>query len=298
MRLRRKLCSVALGALTLAVVVPATATATPADVELVPDGMVIGAPNYAVDSTPHNATVSFSGGSYTVTDSAGIGTVSAACTKVNATTATCPEGGIRQIGLSGGAGADHLTLASVGPAADAQTLSITSPTVYGWGGNDTISDGPTASRLFGQDGNDFFDGGFGSDSISGGKGTDTASYAGRTAAQPIFVNIETASLFPGAPLISDGGAGESDFLDIENVIGGAGNDIIIGPKSSAGTQDDSDLGGGGAGPNNVFTGGAGNDRLVGNSGNDKLLGGAGRDSCNGGPAKDKAKSCEKKRKIP
>lgn len=58
-------------------------------------------------------------------------------------------------------------------------------------------------------------------------------------------------------------------VTFENVVGGSGNDILMGNSLA-----------------NTLTGKAGNDILVGNAGNDKLPGGAGRDILIGGRGAD------------
>lgn len=102
-------------------------------------------------------------------------------------------------------------------------------TVVARGGNDTID----ASTYGG-----------GSDWYYGGDGYDTVSYA--TATQDLTISYD--SLW-GAFLVS-GSEGESDYLlDIERVVGGAGNDTISGGDANE------TFGGGGG--NDVITGGAG-----------------------------------------
>ena len=61
----------------------------------------------------------------------------------------------------------------------------------------------------------------------------------------------------------DGEAGESDLVktDIENVLGGSGNDTLTGGSKA-----------------NVLSGGSGNDKLTGGAGNDIENGGDGNDT--------------------
>ena len=65
---------------------------------------------------------------------------------------------------------------------------------------------------------------------------------------------------------------------IENVDGGAGNDIITG-NSSANTLN-------GGNGNDILYGYLGNDRLVGGAGSDRLTGGVGNDTLTGGNGND------------
>ena len=107
-----------------------------------------------------------------------------------------------------------------------------------------------ADRLEGGLGDDTLRGGAGADVLVGGGGIDTADYA--AAAARVVVSIANS-------LTSDDGEGGSDTLtEIENAIGSAFNDVMIG--------------GGGA---NTLSGGAGSDTLIGQGGDDVLIGGSG-----------------------
>ncbi len=109
-------------------------------------------------------------------------------------------------------------------------------------------------------GNDLVDGGFGRDYLFGGTGVDTLTYSTRTA--PVTVRFDN--------LFNDGEAGENDnAVDIENVLGGAGNDVLVGNAA-----------------NNILRGLNGNDRLFGAAGNDLLLGDNGTDFGDGGTGTD------------
>jgi Ca2+-binding RTX toxin-like protein len=122
----------------------------------------------------------------------------------------------------------------------------------------THSSLPGHITLNGDAGNDTFIGSPFADSISGGTGTDTADYSARTSALTLLLD-GTASSSDGDTLGSD----------IENAIGGTGNDIITGNSSA-----------------NSLTGGAGNDSLTGNAGDDTLVGGDGDDTYQGGIGAD------------
>ena len=245
------------------------------------------------DSAPHALVISYAGGAYSVTDSAGI-TAGAGCGQVSSTSVSCSAAPVTSaITVDGGGAADRLTVASAGPEIDLSG-SLHQIGVFGNGGNDIIATPATADLIRGGDGNDTVDGGPGRDSINGQRGVDTATYAGRPASQPVVVDME-----------HDRG---EDGLDVENVIGTPGNDVIVGFREGVEITHDSS-------PANTFMGGAGNDllsglsgadALLGQAGNDRLLGGqqkdklvgsSGRDRCVGGPSKDKAKGCEIKRSI-
>jgi Ca2+-binding RTX toxin-like protein len=131
-------------------------------------------------------------------------------------------------------------------------------TIDGGNGNDTLFGGNGDDKLFGGAGDDWIDGGFGFDTIDGGLGNDTTSYAFYWG--PINANLSTGVVgFPGNSLLTD------TLVSIENLIGTAGNDTIIGNIAD----------------NSLF-GQAGNDNLNGGDGNDKLFGGAGDDWIDGG----------------
>lgn len=113
--------------------------------------------------------------------------------------------------------------------------------LYGGGGND---------QLFGGDGDDHLTGGAGANLISGGAGSDTARFDDAT--QSVIIDLNNGT-------VTNNGYGAVDTLDsIENLIGGAYNDILIGEGS-----------------NNRLEGGAGADYLIGLGGDDILIGGAG-----------------------
>ncbi|MFN6254398.1 MAG: Hint domain-containing protein, partial [Acetobacteraceae bacterium] len=111
-------------------------------------------------------------------------------------------------------------------------------------GNDSLMGNSAANTLLGGLGNDSLDGGTGS--------ADWASYANAGGAVTVSLAVGTSS-----------GADGNDVLTrIENVLGGNGNDSILGDSLA-----------------NLLDGGNGNDTLNGGSGtaNDTLIGGAGTD---------------------
>ena len=83
--------------------------------------------------------------------------------------------------------------------------------------------------------------------IDGGFGSDTLDYSKYITTVNVNLALGTAT-------------GKFTYVGFENVIGGSGNDILVG--------DDND---------NGFTGGTGDDRLTGGGGNDCLMGGDGND---------------------
>jgi hypothetical protein len=214
--------------------------------------------------------VSLVSGTYTVADSGATITVGAGCSSVNANRATCAGAGITSINVNAGDMNDFVW--------------ITAPT------NATISGGAGNDTLVGGAGNDTFDGGPGSDAIFGGPGIDTVTYASRTA--PVFVSLDN--------LANDGEAAEGDNVhdDVENIIGGAGDDTIVGSSAAnviiGGAGDDVQLGeasdnqnpSDGSSVNDVIIGGDGNDALQGGNGDNLLIGGNGNDALYGGPGAD------------
>lgn len=149
-----------------------------------------------------------------------------------------------------------------GAAGDTLTGGANPVTLNGGPGDDTLSGGAGADTLNGDAGDDTFLSAAvdGADAYNGGAGTDVMSYAGRTVA--VVVSLDSLAL--------DGEAGELDNVksDIEDLIGGSGNDTLTG---SAG--------------NNALTGGLGNDTLFGLAGNDSFEEGAvtsGSDTFHGG----------------
>ncbi|HEY0927077.1 beta strand repeat-containing protein [Brevundimonas sp.] len=173
--------------------------------------------------------------------------------------------------LRGGAGNDTLRGAGGSDTADyltatgAVTANLTGGTASdGQGGtdsfqsienlrggafNDTLYGDANANILDGSDGNDTLVGRGGNDTLRGGAGTDTADYSDSTSG--IVARLNTG-------VITDGEGGTDFVTSIENVVGGAHNDVII-----ASTGD------------NVLWGGGGMDILIGGVGNDTLHGGAG-----------------------
>jgi len=157
-------------------------------------------------------------------------------------------------------------------------------TLYGMGGNDRLQGGPGDDVLFGGDGNDRFiaepvvDG---NDSLDGGAGIDTMDYARRTIG--VSVSVGNGQADDGQP------GGELDAVDVsvENVNGGAGDDVIVGSSAAnliMGGDGDDELYGD-AGRDEIH-GGYGADILVGDAGRDNLYGDQGMDSIDGGIGND------------
>ncbi len=151
-------------------------------------------------------------------------------------------------------------------------------TITGATGDDVLSGGDGDDTLIGLAGNDTLDGGngndtliggIGDDSLIGGAGADAASYSDATAG--VTVNLALA----GAQVT---GMGSDTLTGIENLIGSAFDDILIG-DAGANSID------GGAG-DDIISGAAGNDKLYGGAGSDGLSGGLGNDLLDGGLGAD------------
>jgi len=168
--------------------------------------------------------------------------------------------------------------------------------IYAGGGDDTVYAGA---------GDDLLVGGAGGDYLDGGTGNDTASYVGST-------EDITASLVTG---LGSGGDAEGDeYVSIENLTGGDGNDTLIGDSNAniltgglgsdtasyedslgavtaslaAGSGSSGDaLGDRYIGIENL-TGSAADDTLIGDANDNILTGGDGGDDLQGGAGSDTA----------
>ncbi|MGF7151060.1 Ca2+-binding RTX toxin-like protein [Sphingomonas zeicaulis] len=137
--------------------------------------------------------------------------------------------------VSGGAGRDRLTAIE---------------NLIGSRFADTLTGDAGRNVLDGNGGNDLLNGGGGNDLLNGGAGIDTASFAGAVAG--VFANVATGST---------GGAGNDQFISIENLIGSSYDDTLIGDAGA-----------------NSLVGSVGNDLLIGGLGDDTLDGGVGIDT--------------------
>ncbi|MBR8831169.1 MAG: hypothetical protein N5P05_002935 [Chroococcopsis gigantea SAG 12.99] len=143
-------------------------------------------------------------------------------------------------------------------------------TIYGNGGNDTLTGSYLNDTIYGGEGNDLIDGSYGSDILVGGNGIDTVTY--NFYSGPINANLATGTVtFFGV-------AGIDSLGSIENLIGGGGNDKITG-------SDGDNVLRGGNGNDSIY-GGFGNDSIYGDGGDDFLDGGFGFDSIDGGAGID------------
>ena len=191
------------------------------------------------------------------------------------------DGGAGADQISGGVGVDTVTYAGRtakvtvrldGLANDGETGendNLQTENVTGGAGNDLLvgdgfrnilSGGPGNDTLNGLGQDDILGGGPGTDLLDAGTGSDTVTYADHTA--PVTVSLDGVA--------NDGQAGEKDdVLNAEHVIGGNGNDTLVGNASP-----------------NTLRGLLGNDRLFGLDGDDTLIGSEGTDFADGGPGVD------------
>jgi Ca2+-binding RTX toxin-like protein len=170
--------------------------------------------------------------------------------------------------------AAHLT---AGVTALAKLPAAVPVTVYGGAGADTLQGGDGDDTLNGGDGNDTFKTAAtadGADAFVGGAGSDTVDYGARTGA--VEVDLDGTGDDGDATANSGAGEGDNAGADVENIVGGAGDDTLTGSTSS-----------------NSIKGGAGNDTISGGTGNgtcsndvDVLEGGAGDDVFAMGSAAD------------
>ncbi len=152
--------------------------------------------------------------------------------------------------LRGGDGNDSITVEQGGN--NALFGDNGNDTLNGGTGNDFLSGLAGNDSLSGGAGNDTLDGGTGADIFRGGGGSDTADYSHRT--ENLNITLDNVA--------NDGAAGEHDNVmsDVENILGGSGNDKLTGNPFA-----------------NLLVGNSGNDTLYGGAGNDTLVGGGGRD---------------------
>ncbi|MFZ4524039.1 MAG: FG-GAP-like repeat-containing protein, partial [Chlorobium sp.] len=176
------------------------------------------------------------------------------------------EGGAGDDWLRGGEGADTLDGGAGSDTADysdkAVALMVTlngtvdATVMVGGVAEDTIRN---IENLIGGSGNDIFTGdsadnafrgGTGNDTLDGGTGLDTADYSDQTEAVSVTLHGSVDAL------VTVSGVAEDTIRNIENLIGGSGNDAFIGDAMA-----------------NNLSGGDGDDTLQGGAGNDTLNGG-------------------------
>ena len=140
------------------------------------------------------------------------------------------------------------------PNGDSNTTGYT---VFGLGGDDTLTGGGGNDNIFGSFGNDRLFGGNGNDKLFGD--FDNDRLFGGNGDDQLYGGVGDDDLFG-----QNGNDQLNGSLGLDNLDGGSGNDVLDG-----GTDDD------------VLFGGDGNDSLKGGTGNDVLAGGNGQDTLTG-----------------
>jgi Ca2+-binding RTX toxin-like protein len=274
-----------------ALAVPGTAAAAATATSNAADGM-----RYTGTSAADNPRITLAGSTFTIDDTGPV-QAGAGCQPVagDATRVTCVafKNGVqlKQFTIELGDGNDSVRNLSAAPmfangSLGGDTLDGGAPKdelrgglgvdlLRGSGGSDELDGGSGDDGLFGNDstdklrgasGRDFLDGGGGDDQLDGGSEADTidggpagisvterhdrVSYAGHDA--PLTVDLNLTGAQPKA----DG----DTIVDVEDIIGGDGPDVLIGNAA-----------------NNAMFGGNGNDGLFGEAGLDVLTGDAGAD---------------------
>ncbi len=157
-------------------------------------------------------------------------------------------------------------------------LNTLSNSIFGLGGNDTLSGGQFNDTINGGDaddslsgagGNDLIAIGFGFNWADGGDGVDTIDLSFWGGGGTIDLANGTWRTAPGTP---------QTIINFEAAITGAGIDSLLGSNGG-------DLLDAGAG-NDILSGGLGNDTLMGGDGSDVAFGGTGEDSIIGGLLSD------------
>jgi Ca2+-binding RTX toxin-like protein len=164
--------------------------------------------------------------------------------------------------LDGGDGAD---IVRFDDSPNAVTIDLAAGTATGWGtdvvsGVEAVIGTHLNDTLLGDSNDNAFLGGFGDDAIDGRGGVDQAAYF--DSFEPVAVDLAAGTAT---------GWGADALVDIENVLGSARDDVLIGddgPNAIAGGRGD-----------DTISGAAGDDRLVGDDGVDSADGGGGTDAC-------------------
>jgi Ca2+-binding RTX toxin-like protein len=204
------------------------------------------------------------------------------------------DGGTGNDLLDGGLGNDSLT---GGDGNDALFGGAGNDTLDGGIGDDTLNGGLGADFLYGGVGNDLLitdgaDSNDVADLLWGGAGNDTIRVGGSFNGDNRGIDggdgIDTLELLPdnnrnlsvnmNRGEVVDGTVGSHEFINIENITTGGGNDTIIGNTGTNALT--------GAAGNDVIFAGGGNDTVLGGTGIDFITGGGGADTLSGGDGDD------------
>ena len=184
-------------------------------------------------------------------------------------------GGAGADSLRGGNGVDTLSYAASSAGVNVN-LGSAAPQTGGdaagdvTNGFENVIGSAFDDTLTGNASDNLFVGGAGGDAFNGGLGIDTISYA-ESAAGGIWVDLSA-----GTGTFGD--ANGDTYTAIENIIGTAESDILIGDGAANRLE--------GRGGEDYLEGGGGNDTLIGGGEDDFLVGGAGADSIDGAGGSD------------
>lgn len=128
-------------------------------------------------------------------------------------------------------------------------------TLSGDAGNDFLYGGAANDTLNGDANDDHLFGGLGRDALNGGTGFDLARYDDANYGN-LFIDM--------VGILQSGAALGDTYADIEGIVGGLGNDVILGNGAA-----------------NLLRGGGGADGIIGQGGRDTLDGGTGNDTLSG-----------------
>jgi len=195
--------------------------------------------------------------------------------------------------LDGGAGIDKVSFASLAAGAGVtldsggganviatsgiNTATLANIEIFEGSNNaDTMTGGSGNDSFYGLSGSDTLDGGFGSDYLDGGAGADTVTFAslGTNGVTITIDSVDPTKAYAVATNLAGTGTDTDTLVNVENIIGGSGDDTIFGSSAN-------NVFAGGVG-NDTLYGGAGDDTLSGDSGNDVIYGDAGNDTLNAG----------------
>lgn len=300
--LRARRTAVLIAATAAAALAPAAALASTAAVELDPSGGATLIVQESAFGELNDVTVASSGGSYVVTDAAGI-LPGGSCSAVNATTVSCPVGSgasaVGGLGVSTASAADKIRI-------DATVTDLDWTVLDGGDGVDTITGGSQDDVIVGGEGDDILSGGGGddvfisynnvanadgrspipapdgADTLDGGSGSgDMIAYGEilpyQSPEDPLAREVGVNVVLRGAtPTTGNGEPSENDELvNVEDVLGGSGSDVLDGGDGA-----------------NFLSGGESADTLIGGDGADELDGNEGWDLFDAGPGDDLVKMRE------
>ncbi|WP_413755847.1 calcium-binding protein [Streptomyces sp. MMBL 11-3] len=222
----------------------------------------------------NNITISLSGTTLVIQDTADTLTAGTGCGLLSNGTVACPIDLVNSsVVVNTGDGNDTVT--KVAPIRGELNGGSGRDTINGGstqGNTNVLNGGPDNDTVNGGPVSDLLVGGTGADTLSGGSGTDIVSYL--DSATGVVVDIDNAS--------DDGAGGEGDnvLTDVEFVYGSQFSDTITGSAANNALL--------GFGGSDRLDGGAGNDSLsgdligqIGSFGSDTLMGGAGNDTLDG-----------------